>query len=242
MLKKAFAVLTLATVALLAIPPSAAMAAGPAPALGGAPLVERGHGDGQDNNHQGQNDNNQGQNDNDQGQNNNDQGQDERAGHPGGYVPSRSIIITGLPIPGGTIIIVFGPGSFRPGEHVTIVVGGRTVGQSSGQRVTLGALKAAAPALEKAASADGSLKVTMTLPEGATGTQTVTATGAESGSVGTAATTVVPRDVAANPAPASLVSTGPTIPLLLMWAGAAALLLAALTGGMLAFIRRRRTP
>ena len=72
-----------------------------------------------------------------------------------GYVPSRTITISGLPIPGGTIIIVFAPNSFRPGEQVTITVGNRTVG-GGGHHVTLGTVKAALDAsLEKQAEADG---------------------------------------------------------------------------------------
>jgi hypothetical protein len=157
-----------------------------------------------------------------------------------GYVPNRTITITGLPIPGGTIVIIFAPGSFRPGEHVTVIVGGRTVGGGHGHGVTLGALKAEVPGLDKEASADGSLKVTMTLPEDAAGTQTITATGAESGNVGTAATTVVPQDVAPNVAPAAVVGTSAPLPLLLAWIGAGALILGAAAAGTLAFVRRQR--
>jgi hypothetical protein len=228
MLKKALAILTLATVAVLAIQP-AATAAGPLPAVGAAPAANRGHGD-----DQGRDDDGNGQGENGQG---NGQGENDQGEHHGGhgYVPSRTITITGLPIPGGTITIIFAPGSFRPGERVTIIIGGRTVGH-----VTLGAVKAEAPSLDKQAAADGSLHVSMTLPEDAAGTQTVTATGAESGNVGTAATTVVPKDVAPNPAPASLASTGSTLPMLLIWVGAGALLLGIAVVATLAHVRRRR--
>jgi hypothetical protein len=157
-----------------------------------------------------------------------------------GYVPSRTITISGLPIPGGTIVIVFAPSSFRPGEQVTITVGNRTVGGGH-HHVTLGTVKAALDAsLEKQAEADGSLKVTMTLPEDAAGTQEVTAKGVVSGNVGTAATTVLPQDVTPNAAPVALATTGPTLPMLLAWIGAGALVLGAFAVGTLAFVRRQR--
>ena len=232
MLKKALAILTFATVALMGLQPSAASAAGPAPL---ADQGQNGHGQnghGQD----GHGQNGHGQNGH--GQDGHGQDGNGQDGHGHGYVPSGSIVITGLPIPGGTIVITFAPGSFRPGETVTIIVGGRTVG--GGQTVTLGALKADVPSLDKQAAADGSLKVTMALPSDAAGTQTVTATGAESGTVGTAATTVVPQDAAQNVSPASLATTGTTLPLLLIWVGAGALLLGVAVVATLAFVRRQR--
>ncbi|HKU11555.1 MAG TPA: hypothetical protein VJQ61_10070 [Sinomonas sp.] len=227
MLKKAFAVLTMVVAGLLAVQPASASAAGPLPAAGSAPAARHGQGD------------DQGQGE-DQGQDGNDQGQDQGNGH--GYVPSGSITITGLPIPGGTITIIFAPGSFRPGEHVTVIVGGRVVG-FSGHRVTLGAVKADVPAtagLDKPAAADGSLKVTMTLPEGAAGTQTVTATGVASGTVGTAATTVVPQDAAQNLAPLSPASAVTSVPVYLLWAGAGALVLGIAAVAGLGMARRRK--
>ena len=226
MLKKAFAILSLSVVALLAVQPASATAAGPLPAVGSAPAANRQRDDDQGQGDQGQGDQGQG-----------DQGQNEDHGHGGGYVPSGSITITGLPVPGGTITIIFAPGSFRPGEHVTIILGGR-----NGQRITLGAVGAEAAALGKEASADGSLNVTMALPQDATGTQTVTATGATSGNVGTAATTVVPQDVAPNPARVSLAATETTLPVPLIWAGAGALLLGIGAVAMRALVRRQRPP
>lgn len=239
MLKKAFAILTVVVVGLLAVQPASASAAGPLPAAGSAPAARHGQGDdqGQSDDHEQGDDQSQGD---DRGQDGNDQGQDEGNGH--GYVPSGSITITGLPIPGGTITIIFAPGSFRPGEHVTVIVGGRVVGLS-GHRVTLGAVKADVPGtagLDKPAAADGSLKVTMALPEGAAGTQTVTATGAVSGTVGTAATTVVPQDAAQNLAPLSPASTVTTVPVYLLWAGAGALVLGLAAVAVLGMARRRK--
>ncbi|MEA5454948.1 hypothetical protein SPF06_09470 [Sinomonas sp. JGH33] len=211
MLKKSFAILTIAVVALLGVQPSAASAAGP------LPIADRGQDDGH-------------------GQGG-DRGRGEDHGH-GGYVPHGSITISGLPIPGGTIIIIFGPSSFRPGEQVTITVGDRTVG--GGHHVTLGAVMADVASTEKQAADDGSLNVTMKLPSDAAGTQEVTATGVSSGNVGTAATTVVPPDSAANAVPASLTTATATLPLLLIWVGTGALALAVAAVGTLAFVRRQR--
>jgi hypothetical protein len=124
--------------------------------------------------------------------------------------------------------------------------------------VTLSIVKAAVlTSITKQASASGALSVNVTLPTNATGTYTLTATGLTSGNVGTASITTVPASggtlantggTAANAgalantggSEPALANTGATLPMLMIWIGAGALILGAAIIGTLAFVRRQR--
>lgn len=159
------------------------------------------------------------------------------AANAAGYVPSSNVTVQGRVVAGGTVTVDFATGSFLPNENVDISVTGAGA-------VTLGALPTTTVTEVKKASATGALAVTVTFPQGASGTYTLTATGATSGNVGTASLTVVPADTAATVGSTSgtgtLAFTGSTVPMLLVWgAGGAAVL-----GGALVFVmgavRRQR--
>ncbi|MDQ4502985.1 hypothetical protein [Sinomonas sp. ASV322] len=156
-----------------------------------------------------------------------------------GYVPSGNVSVSGTPTPGGTTAVGFSAGSFTSGETVTYSVSGNTT-------ATLSAVKAAIlTTFSKPAAADGSASVNVALPSNASGTYTLTATGQTSGNVGTASLTVVPQNAQGNQnqngqGSASLANTGATMPILLVWIGAGALLLGAAIVGTLMFVRRQK--
>ncbi|WP_415853789.1 hypothetical protein [Sinomonas sp. G460-2] len=156
-----------------------------------------------------------------------------------GYVPGGNVTVSGTPSPGATTPVGFAAGSFTGGETVTYSVSGNTT-------VTLSVVKAAVlTSLNKTAAADGSASVNVTLPSNASGTYTLTATGQTSGNVGTAALTVVPGNAQGNQNQnsqgASLANTGATLPILLIWIAAGALVLGGAIVGTLMFVRRQRS-
>ena len=176
------------------------------------------------------------------------------AANAAGYVPSGNVSVSGAAVPGGTVTVGFAAGSFSPNESVAISVSGDTA-------VTLSIVKAAVlTSITKQASASGALSVNVTLPTNATGTYTLTATGLSSGNVGTASITTVPASggtlantggstgTLANTGGSepglantgSLANTGATLPMLMIWIGAGALVLGGAIVGTLAFVRRQR--
>lgn len=163
------------------------------------------------------------------------------AANAAGYVPQDHVSVNGSPVAGAVLAVVFDGGSFDHkggiGEKVSIAATGAG-------RPALSVFKAATTTIEKSATADGSLSVNMTLPEDASGTYTVTATGLESGNVGTATVTVAAADAAAGngstSADGDLASTGYSAPMLLIWAAAGALLLGVALVVVLNIVRRQR--
>jgi hypothetical protein len=135
------------------------------------------------------------------------------------------------------------------------------VSVSGNTSVTLSVVKAAVlTTFTKQAASNGSLSVSVTFPTDASGTYTLTATGLTSGNVGTASITIVPASggtlantggstgTLANTGGSepglantgSLANTGATLPMLMIWIGAGALVLGAAIVGTLAFVRRQR--
>lgn len=127
------------------------------------------------------------------------------------YVPDGNITVSdSTPTPGQAVNVDFTAGSFTGLENVGFAVTGEG-------NATLAILKAATVNTSKAAAANGSVTLVVTLPSNATGVYNVTATGATSGIVGTAALTVV--------AASGLPFTGGTVPFGLIWIAAGALAL-----------------
>ncbi|MEA5456984.1 hypothetical protein SPF06_19855 [Sinomonas sp. JGH33] len=164
------------------------------------------------------------------------------AANAAGYVPSGNVTVSGTATPGGTVTVNFAAGSYLPGEQVSVSVNGAT-------SVTLSVVKAALTTFTKPASSTGAFSVNVTLPTDATGTYTLTATGLTSGNVGTASITTVPASLANTGGGASLANTGggaalantgATLPMLMIWIGAGALVLGGAIVGTLAFVRRQR--
>lgn len=106
------------------------------------------------------------------------------------YGADENISVSGDPQPGETITVTFDE-YFTGGEDVSFALTGENA-----EGATLAVFKAAVntQTLVKSADASGSVALDVTLPTNATGTYTVTATGLESGIVGTAAITVVAAD------------------------------------------------
>lgn len=172
------------------------------------------------------------------------------AANAAGYVPNNNVTVTGDAVPGGTVTVNFAAGSFAPNESVAVSVSGNTP-------VTLSAVKAAVlTSFTKQASPTGALSVNVTFPTNASGTYTLTATGLTSGNVGTASITIVPA-VSGNLANtggttantsgnlantgSNLANTGATLPMLMIWIGAGALILGIAIVGTLTFVRRQRS-
>ncbi|WP_066516947.1 hypothetical protein [Curtobacterium ammoniigenes] len=159
------------------------------------------------------------------------------AANAAGYVPASSVSVQGSVVAGGTVTVNFAQGAFAANENVDISVTGAGA-------VTLGALPTTTVTEVKKASASGSVAVMVTFPQGASGTYTLTATGATSGNVGTASLTVVPADsvaaVGSSSSTGTLAFTGSTVPMLLVWGAGGAVVL----GGALIFVmgavRRQR--
>jgi hypothetical protein len=160
------------------------------------------------------------------------------AANAAGYVPASNVSVQGSPVAGGTAVVGFAAGSFVADETVTVSVTGAGA-------VTLGALPTTTVTGTYTASASGSANVRVTLPQGASGTYSLTATGATSGNVATAALSVVPADASGAVAgsgsnPGELAFTGGTISALALWAAGGALVLG---GGLLVVrksVRRQR--
>lgn len=159
------------------------------------------------------------------------------------YVVSNNITVAGDATPGGTVTVNFAAGSFAPNEEVSASVSGNTP-------VTLSVVKAAVTTqFTKQASATGAVAFNVTLPDNASGTYTLTAKGLTSGNIGTATITVVPAAVAntgtsnasmGNAGGAALAETGASLPMLMVWIGAGALVLGVAIVATLGFVRKQR--
>lgn len=163
------------------------------------------------------------------------------AANAAGYVPQDHVSVHGSPVANAVLEVVFAEKAFGHkggiGEKVSIAATGAG-------RPNLSVFKAGTSTIVKAADSNGAVKTNITLPENATGTYTVTATGLETGNVGTATITVAAADSAAgagsNSADGNLASTGYTAPMLLIWAAAGALLLGVAMVVVLNIVRRNR--
>ncbi|WP_166874688.1 sortase [Salinibacterium sp. ZJ450] len=147
------------------------------------------------------------------------------------YVPAADVVVADNTVVAGAATNVgIAAGSFTPAEPVTFSV----TGEGS---ATLAILRAATVSLTKAAAADGSTSVKVTLPANASGTYTLTATGGTSGNVATAAITAVAADGSATALP----RTGGEIPFAVIWIAAGAVALGVVLVAVLTLRRRNQT-
>ena len=135
------------------------------------------------------------------------------AAHAAGYVAADLITVSGSATAGGTVAVAFADEAFATREPVSIAVSGEG-------SATLAAVRAATVNVEKSATSDGALDLSVTLPDTATGSYTLTATGLRSGNIGTATITIAAADGGDD-----LASTGVDMPMALVISAAAALLL-----------------
>jgi hypothetical protein len=151
------------------------------------------------------------------------------------YTPASSVTVSGPVAPGGTDTVSIAAGSFTPGESVTFSVTGAG-------KATLAALAQQTVSITKDATSTGAASVKVTLPVGGSGTYSLTATGATSGNVATAALTVVPADsgASASDPSGSLAFTGSTVSMLVVWSAAGAIALGIAFMIVLALVRRQR--
>lgn len=155
------------------------------------------------------------------------------AANAAGYVPASDVVVSGPVTPGGTATVGFKAGSFAGGETVSFSVTGSGAATLAAVTTTVTATKVA--------TASGSVSEKVTLPVGATGTYSLTATGLTSGNVATAALTVVPADAgAASSGSGSLAFTGSTVSMLAVWGAAGAVALGIAFMVVLALVRRQR--
>ncbi|MEA9999651.1 hypothetical protein QN367_11115 [Cryobacterium sp. RTS3] len=143
--------------------------------------------------------------------------------------PSDALLYA-LATAGSTVTVGFSDGSFTGGETVSIAVSG------SGT-ATLSVVKAATATISKTATAAGAVSVKVALPTDATGSYSLTATGATSGLVGTSTITIVAADAGSAQA---LASTGYSAPIVLIWGAAGALFLGIALVVVLSIVRRQR--
>ena len=150
------------------------------------------------------------------------------AAQASGYVPADSISVSGTPVAGATVSVAFAEDSFTGGEAVTFAVDGAGA-------ATLSAVRAATVTLVKSATSTGAASVDVTLPADASGSYRTTATGQLSGAIGTATITISAADAGSG-----LSGTGYDAPVLLIWAGAGALVLGVALVVVLTLLRRKR--
>lgn len=167
-----------------------------------------------------------------------------------GYVPEANISVSIDPVPGGGGSIDFSEASFNPGETVEWT--------STGDFApTIGTLAVVTASGSKSAGTDGSLALSVGIPEGAVGTVSVVATGTESGNIGSASITVAPTGVgsgsgtsggssggsgsdAGGSSQGALPNTGSSFPMLTLWIGAGILALGIAFIVVLRVSRRQR--
>lgn len=142
------------------------------------------------------------------------------------YVPDDLISVSSsVIVPGGVADFGFGAGAFTPGETVSFTLTGEN---ASG--ATLALVKPAvvnSQTLTKPAnSATGAVAVSVTLPKDASGSYTMTATGATSGNVATKSLSVATAGAGTSADNnKGLVDTGAGVALLWMWIAGGALVL-----------------
>ena len=148
------------------------------------------------------------------------------------YVADDKVVVSGSTAPGGVSVVTFTDGSFTSGETVSFAVTGEGP-------ISLSAVKAAVVTAtkEKGAEANGSTFVNVALPANASGSYNVTATGRDSGRIGTASITVRSADAGVG---AKLPFTGSDISPLIIWGAGGILLLGTALLVVLAVVRRQR--
>lgn len=160
------------------------------------------------------------------------------AANAAGYVPTSAVSVAGTVAPGEATTVGIAAGSFMGSETVRVSVTGAGA-------VTIGAMPTVTTTAEKTANTDGSVSVSVKLPMGATGTYSMTATGASSGNVATTALSVAPAasigtaadtSAAASSSDPALAFTGSTVPMLLVWSAGGAIVL----GGALVLVMANR--
>jgi hypothetical protein len=151
------------------------------------------------------------------------------AGYSGGTVS-----FSGSFAAGGTANVQFSAGSFQANESVHVTVSGAGA-------VTFAAFKADTISSDKTAAADGSLAVAVKLPADASGTYTVTGTGATSGSVVSGTFTVGANGGGggSNAGGSGLADTGSTISILAFWVAGGVVLLGAAFVAVRVVVRRQ---
>jgi hypothetical protein len=151
------------------------------------------------------------------------------------YAPSTNVTVSGAVVAGSPVAVGFAAGTFTPGETVSVAVTGEG-------RVTLAAIETVS--ITKTATNSGAASVTVTLPANARGTYSLTATGLSSGSLATSALTVVAADAGSAALGSNgtngLAFTGTTVPTLVIWAAAGAVLLGIALMVVLTLQRRAR--
>ena len=151
------------------------------------------------------------------------------AANAAGYVAADSISVSGSSTPGSEQTVSFADGSFTAGEVVSFAVTGEGFATST---VTLAGT----------ANAQGAVTFKFTLPSNASGSYSITATGATSANVGTATVTVAAADAGtAVGAEDGLANTGFEAPVLLIWGAAGALILGIALVLVLNVVRRQKT-
>lgn len=141
-------------------------------------------------------------------------------------VPAGNVSVSsgGTATPGEAITVSFTAGSFPDDGQVFV----QCVGDST---ASFGVVRAGTVSSTFAVAADGSGNFQVIIPEGATGSFNVTATGVQSSAVGTAVITVVAPDWAVTGSGGfgtgsdGLTGIGYNAPMLLIWGAAGALLL-----------------
>jgi hypothetical protein len=157
------------------------------------------------------------------------------------YVPAGNIQVVGgaNAAPGEAKTIQFTAGSFPNDTEVNVQVTGDPT-------ASFGVFKAGTISAIYPVAADGSTSFKVVIPTNAHGTYTVTATGVQSGTVGTAAITVVTADsgsgtgTGADSADGGLAGTGYNAPMLLIWAASGVVLLGIALVVVLTIVRRQR--
>lgn len=139
------------------------------------------------------------------------------------------------PTPGGSTEVTFPAGSFPGNTPITVTLTGEGVGAAV--LASLRPMAIESKSITKNSAGDGSLVVTVTLPETALGQYAVVGTGG--GITLSVAVTVVPTD-AAGPNP-GLPVTGGEIPFALVWGAGGAMLLGAALVLVMVTVRRQRS-
>lgn len=163
------------------------------------------------------------------------------AAHAALYSPAPGTV-SGDAVPGGTVTVSWEAGTFDGGEPVQVTVSGNG-------DVTVAVFKAGTSSTTKTAAASGALSATIHLPSDASGTYTVTATGADSGKVGTAGFTVGGAGsgtgsdngsgAAGSGSDPGLADTGSTVSILAFWVGGGIVLLGAAFVAVRVVVRRQ---
>lgn len=157
------------------------------------------------------------------------------AANAAGYPPDGNVLISGNKTPGGVVHVEFSQGFFTGGESVHFTVDGAGT-------VSIAAFKAATVSTDKAANTNGSIAFDITLPANASGTYTVTGTGSQSGTTGSASFTVTAADAGgstATNAGSGLADTGSTISMLAIWVASGLVLLGAAFVTVRVIVRRQ---